>query len=399
MNKRVQSFVLNTVGAIPGVKKVSDKYLTRYICDRFSAKYMQKETVKRIEQGEEDKKTAVDAFLAKNPKSFRSERKMVERILAQSPVCKHKSEEEKQQMATEMLFYAVAYGYLPEEYLCFDFEGHSVNENKRFVSNWERCIAVYQMNNIFDMEIFNDKAKTYEKFKKYFKREAVSINKSSDKPKFMSFVKKHPVFVKKNVYESLGRSIELMDINACGCKKEELFEKLIKESPVILEEQVFQSSQMSVWNASSVNTVRCIAFRTSHGIITPFFFMKTGRSGAFVDNAGAGGIVIGVNAKTGVLCTNGYDELNNCYPEHPDSGIRFNGFQLPDWEGLIKLCNEISSQISTVQYIGWDLAHTDDGWVVIEGNCRSQMIIPQIVFKKGIKAELKQIMKDMVLIK
>ena len=52
----------------------------------------------------------------------------------------------------------------------------------------------------------------------------------------------------------------------------------------------------------------------------------------------------------------------------------------------------------SVKYIGWDFAHTDDGWVIIEGNGRSQMIGPQTVFKRGIKAEVKGFMQDMDLI-
>ena len=51
----------------------------------------------------------------------------------------------------------------------------------------------------------------------------------------------------------------------------------------------------------------------------------------------------------------------------------------------------MSITMPTVEYIGWDLAHTDNGWVVIEGNGGGQFIGPQIVWKRGFKNEIEKL--------
>ena len=39
-------------------------------------------------------------------------------------------------------------------------------------------------------------------------------------------------------------------------------------------------------------------------------------------------------------------------------------------------------------YVGWDFAHTDNGWVIVEGNPRGQIIMMQLFFERGFKQEL-----------
>ena len=119
--------------------------------------------------------------------------------------------------------------------------------------------------------------------------------------------------------------------------------------------------------------------------------MKIGQGGSFVDNGGRGGILVGIDNQIGVLNTVGYDEFLTQYSAHPDTGVQFIGYQLPEWEKLLSLAVELSAQTPTVKYIGWDLAHTDQGWIVIEGNGSSQLIGPQIVWKKGIREEIRQV--------
>lgn len=123
--------------------------------------------------------------------------------------------------------------------------------------------------------------------------------------------------------------------------------------------------------------------------------MRVGRAGSFVDNGAARGILVGVDNKTGCLTTDGSDELGRCYTAHPDSGVVFKGFQLPEWDQLRKLCVELAERMSDVQYIGWDLAYSEHGWVLVEGNSRSEMMLPQIAFKRGIKKAVQSVMEDM----
>ena len=50
-------------------------------------------------------------------------------------------------------------------------------------------------------------------------------------------------------------------------------------------------------------------------------------------------------------------------------------------------------RIPTVRCIGWDFAHTDRGWVVIEGNDRCQLIGAQMTREHGLKKEFEDMVR------
>ena len=101
--------------------------------------------------------------------------------------------------------------------------------------------------------------------------------------------------------------------------------------------------------------------------VTPIF--KTGRKSAVVDNAGGGGIMANMDKETGVVCSHGMDKNGNIYETHPDSGLTFKGWQIPRYEELVKTVESMHREIMPSHpYIGWDMALTDAGWVVIECN-------------------------------
>jgi hypothetical protein len=55
-------------------------------------------------------------------------------------------------------------------------------------------------------------------------------------------------------------------------------------------------------------------------------------------------------------------------PIHPRTGVRFEGFQLPLWEETCALARDAALKFLPVRTIGWDIAVTPSGPIVIEGN-------------------------------
>lgn len=330
------------------------------------------------------------------PKLFKKCEKNAKNILAGWP--EDLSESHRKRLMLDMLFSRFAYGFQPDEYLFFDLENRGSEERKQFISDTERYYYVYRMNDLAGSRLFNNKGLTYERFHDYYKRDAVYITGRADFEDYFNFVEEHPVFVRKNVFEGMGRSVELTDLSRENLTAESVFEDIVSHGPHILEEKVVQSDAMARFNESSVNTVRLITIKTREKIEIPYTFMKVGREGSFIDNGGAGGILVGIDRETGITDTPGYDEWNICYNTHPDHGSPLTGVQLPDWEQALKMCREMASAVSDVKYIGWDLAHTDNGWVLIEGNGMSQLVGPQIIYRKGIKKEFLGYMEKMDLI-
>lgn len=308
------------------------------------------------------------------------------------------NEEYLGRIRSDMIFCYFAYGYTTNEYFAFRLENKGFRERKNFISNRLRIEFRCRMNDLLRADIFYDKEKTYKQFKKYFKREAITVSRPEHYTRFQNFVKKYPVFVKKAVFEAQGRGVELVELNRLNITDKEYFRCLINKGRHILEERIVQSSELAAFNESSVNTVRAITFNTRKGIVVPYCTIRTGRPGSFVDNGGAGGIQACIDFNTGVIITEGYDEYGGKYAMHPGTGIAFRGYQLPEWEQLQKIIKEAASQISSVKFIGWDLAHTRNGWSIVEGNESCFVIAWQMINNQGMKRIFEDIMKDMDLI-
>ena len=56
------------------------------------------------------------------------------------------------------------------------------------------------------------------------------------------------------------------------------------------------------------------------------------------------------------------------YPEHPTTGVPCEGFALPGWDEACRIALTAARKFLPLRTIGWDIALTGNGPVVIEGN-------------------------------
>ena len=360
--------------------------------NREKRKLLSPELIAQGEQNDVQKEKIVRTEFPKQKKNYNNTKKAVKKLFKAIPELNNR--QDRQRLITDILFCRLAYGFMPDEYWCFHLENQTMEQRKEWVSDIDRYIYVYSLNDLVEDRCFNNKGLTYKRFAKYYKRKALYITSEADRQHFMRFAAEHPVFVKKAVMGSLGRGIELVNLKEDNRSAEALFDEILKEGPHIVEERVIQGEKTAELNASSVNTVRVITLNTKKGISVLYTFMKVGRAGSFVDNGGSGGILVGIDRETGVMNTDGYDELDKCYAEHPDNKTVFRGFQLPEWDKMLSICKEMSASIPDVRMIGWDMAYSNKGWLVIEGNGMSQLIGPQIVWRRGVKKEFSEYLKD-----
>jgi len=54
--------------------------------------------------------------------------------------------------------------------------------------------------------------------------------------------------------------------------------------------------------------------------------------------------------------------------DHPDSTARIEGVAVPHWEAAKALVLRLCDRLPHLDYVGWDVAITEHGPVVIEGN-------------------------------
>ena len=99
-----------------------------------------------------------------------------------------------------------------------------------------------------------------------------------------------------------------------------------------------------------------------------------------------------IDPATGIIITDGKDETNIVYEFHPDTNIRFKGFQIPKWKEVINVAKKAALAFDKTRYIGWDVAINDKGEVVIvEGNGKTQFLGQQIPDEIGKKKQLEKL--------
>ena len=357
---------------------------------------MSPEDVQKAETDVQSRETLTLEYMNSWPARAKMVNENISDILKKSSSTEER--ERLQSYADDMKFCFFAYGFSPNEYLCYGLANKGIAERRAFISERDIVEYGYRMNDPLARQVLMDKMRTYERFKRFYGRKAVSVCGALDHSRYLDFVNEHSTFVKKDVMESCGRSVELVHLSKEGHSEEAFFSSLMNGHRYILEERVIQSDAMSALNPSSVNTVRCLTMYTRHGVLTPWCFLKVGQGGSFVDNGGAGGILVGIDENTGILSSNGIDELGRRYVTHPDTGLTLKGYQLPEWERMLAICREMAFMEPNNKWIGWDMAHTDKGWVIIEGNSLSEAIGPQSTSQHSIRSKLEELMKDVDLI-
>ena len=145
----------------------------------------------------------------------------------------------------------------------------------------------------------------------------------------------------------------------------------------IIQETVVQHEIMNQLNSSSLNTVRIISYKNANGQVgIASTLSRMGRGGAHVDNASCGGIFVPITLATGQLDKYGYNFIGNgggTYTAHPDTGLIFEGFKMPYFQESLELVCKAASFFKN-KIIGWDVAVTVNGPILIEGNYNPHLI-------------------------
>lgn len=298
--------------------------------------------------------------------------------------------DECKRIAVDMLVSRELLGFTNGEYISYHFYEKNIAEKRSFVSSKDRARAIKLLNSDKARDTLDNKYAAYCALKKYYGREMIMLNagSESDYKNFVDYCHRHKKFVKKNTFDSLGRGVELKIIDD-DTDLRALYKEVTDDfGPVIVEGLIDANDIIKGLNKDSVNTVRVIVYINNGVPEVHYTFMKVGRAGSFVDNGGAGGIIVHIDKESGIFDSNGIDEDGIVYEKHPDHGYEFKGVQMPEWEQLLSLAREAALQIEGLGYVGWDFTYTaDNQWIIIEGNSMTQFIAQQGTINTGLKEE------------
>jgi len=157
---------------------------------------------------------------------------------------------------------------------------------------------------------------------------------------------------------------------------DEIFEHLKTRSldgPYLLQKQVSDHEAIrALSGAETLCALRVPTCRFPNGETNalPFALFKMPVDPDAVVNTGARGAVIyPVEVETGRLAAGIIRGRFEVFTVHPTSGKKALGFEIPLWSEALELCRTAHSEVfSTFPTIGWDVAITPDGPVLVEMN-------------------------------
>jgi hypothetical protein len=128
----------------------------------------------------------------------------------------------------------------------------------------------------------------------------------------------------------------------------------------------------------AINSFRVLTyFYPNRGAKALYCMLKFGNNMAFTDNAHSGGMYVKINLKTGELDNTAYDENLFTYTAHPRTGVIFAGKKIENIGAVIKLAEKLGNIYPNSTFVGWDIALTPEGPVVLEGNSSPGLTIIQ----------------------
>ncbi|MEL6794607.1 MAG: sugar-transfer associated ATP-grasp domain-containing protein, partial [Pseudomonadota bacterium] len=109
-----------------------------------------------------------------------------------------------------------------------------------------------------------------------------------------------------------------------------------------------------------------------------------GTRGARVDNIAAGGLMAPIDPETGILGRGCYGKRPGDFDEHPGTGAAITGRIVPFWPEALQMALDAHARVTPeFALVGWDIAPTAGGVVIIEANGMPCSTIAQRAVGRG----------------
>jgi hypothetical protein len=198
-----------------------------------------------------------------------------------------------------------------------------------------------------------------------------------------------------------GRGAERWDYDRAGIYRgpagqeldqSEFLERLAAQSVSnsrLVQPRLVNCDELSDLNNDALSTIRivtCLDEQDRPEVVAAAMRMAVGDN-HLIDNFHAGGIATAVDIASGELgqaSNMGVDARLGWLDRHPTSGARIRGRKLPRWDDTLRLAEQAHRAFGDRVVIGWDVAVTPDGPVVVEGNGAPDLDIIQRTGRTGL---------------
>lgn len=295
--------------------------------------------------------------------------------------------EREADLYVDMIYSLHRFGATFEDYFIYNFYNLNAFGRSKFNTLKLQYGYCQLVNAEHIRQLFEDKGSCYKKFGQFYKRDLCVVKQEGDLDCFRNFVCNHPSFIYKPINGHSGIGIKIYkDVSV---DTETLLRIMqIGDGQFVAEELIEQAEEMKVLHAKSINTIRILTFTTGGQVNIIGAAIRMGVGNASVDNAGAGGIYAGVDAKEGIVNSLARNNEGDYYLKHPDTSVVIPGFVIPQWEDALSLVRKLALTEKGATVIAWDLACSAKGWLMVEGNDVGDLHLLQAPLSKGIKQQI-----------
>jgi len=278
-----------------------------------------------------------------------------------------KSHKGKLGITIDILYSMKKFGAGYNDYKDFEFYNLTMKQRDTYLTRFRSKKLMMYMNDHSYAHIFNNKNEFNEVFKDYIGRTSIDMESATDDDIKAFYNGREKYFLKmKDLTCGHGAELKLKtDFDG-----EDDFVKYVKEKGFgTLEDVVENHPDIAKLYPYSTNTMRIITLlgpdKVPHALIAVF---KMGRDGRIVDNFG---LHSPVDMETGEIlfpCHSGDTTLGELYTEHPNTHVPLLGYKVPFVKEAVEMAKRAALVVPQMRYIGWDIAVTPTGPVIIEGN-------------------------------
>ncbi|HOZ76800.1 MAG TPA: sugar-transfer associated ATP-grasp domain-containing protein [Ferruginibacter sp.] len=194
----------------------------------------------------------------------------------------------------------------------------------------------------------------------------------------------------KHSFGQCGNGVEVVETN--GLTSAAIIDRLKKTGNDYVEEFVVQHPVLMQLSPSGLNTVRIVTQINANDEVDIIAARLRITINSAVDNLAAGNMAAPIDIATGNINGPGVfsDITKEDLQEHPVTHTKLIGFSIPFWNETLEMIKKAAWKNRANRSVGWDVAITNQGPELIEGNHNWCKLLWQLPVHKGLKNDLEK---------
>lgn len=305
---------------------------------------------------------------------------------------KYLSKKEKKYFSTilfDIIKCSVVHSTSFMDYFLLRFFNKTEEERKEYAGTGFMYEYQLKMNPIHYRKILSDKVEFFKHYNQSIGREWYILSEFSQNRNYIiALLQRSKKIVLKDSKGQAGKEVEVIN----SMDYESLISYMNQRKFDLIEEFVYQHYKLQKLAPRGLNTIRIITQINKNKEVDIIGTILRLSIDSNTDNLSVGNAAASIDLKTGIVDRKAVygDFTKKDIDVHPISGVRIVGFKIPFWEECIQLVKNAALHSLENKSIGWDVAVTDNGPILIEGNHNWGRTLWQLPVNKGLKKVLDQ---------